>query len=559
MGNEFTVNTYEDNWQDQPELVTFADGSFLISWRSFFFDTDTYYVAAQLYDKFGQAVGGERVLDASEGSASEINDMARLADGGFVVTFSFSFDGLLDQDETYAKVYNADMSVRKSAFRVDTLPTFQTLGGSVAPLSNGGFMVVFGYDGVDTSALKGDFDDIYAQRYTKNGTKIGGNFRLNTKVNDFDQNAPESVQLKNGNTLVIWHSEASFPTAGDLDSNEIRGSLFSGTGKLLRSDFSIADAEGTVGDGIDPYNMCALNNGGFALARYETVSSGSRDYTYDVKLRLFNGSGSAASQEITVTKATRGIIYDIDVTQLATGEIVVVWQTPSTTDFPYDDVLGKVFDSSGRALSGTFNIAQNTTLAQEEPKIDALAGGGFVVTYMSEQADADHDGIAARIFGRGTAAADNVTVDATGYFAGFAGDDKIGGNKYANELYGGSGDDELWGRGGNDLLDGGKGSDTFYFTANLNTKTNVDRVGGFTHGLDDIALSKSVFAAIGDRLTKSEFQLGLRANDANNFIIYDKAKGYIYYDPDGDGTAKQTLFADLKNGTVLDVNDFLMV
>ena len=45
---------------------------------------------------------------------------------------------------------------------------------------------------------------------------------------------------------------------------------------------------------------------------------------------------------------------------------------------------------------------------------------------MSEQADADHDGIAARIFGRGTAAADNVTVDATGYFAGFAGDDKIG-------------------------------------------------------------------------------------------------------------------------------------
>jgi Ca2+-binding RTX toxin-like protein len=552
MGQEFTVNFYEAAWQDEPQLLTFRDGSFLIAWRSFFSDQDTYAVQAQYYDQFGRPVLGERTLDGIDGSASEIKAMTQLADGGFVITFSFSFDGLLDQDETYAKIFNADFSVRKDAFRVDNLPTFQTLGSTVAPLADGGFIVSFGYDGVDTEALKLDFDDIYAQRYDANGNAIGGNFRLNTNVKEFDQNAPESVQLKNGNTLIIWHSEASYDTPGDLDSNEIRGTILSGNGTVLRSDFSIADAEGSVGDGIDPYNMCALKNGGFALVRYETEMRVSNEFTYEVKLRLFNGSGTPSSNEITVAKGARGIIYDMDVTQLTTGEIVVVWETPSPTDYPYNDVLAKIYSSTGRPLTGEFNVAQRTDLGQEQCKVEALANGGFVVAFMSEQADVDHDGIAARVFKLGPGG--DIIVPVLPIL-----NEKLVGTTKTDYLLGGDGNDRLIGNSGNDVLTGGFGLDKFVFNKTLNAKTNVDVITDFEHGLDDIVLKKSIFSAVGPTLAKSEFYVGSKAHDANDRIVYQKKTGDLFYDSNGSGAGGKVKFAHVEAGTILTFDDFLLV
>jgi hypothetical protein len=265
MGQEFRVNTYQEQWQDQPAVLTMADGSFVIMWRSFFFDTSTYYIGAQRYTSTGQPIGGEFVVDSIQGSASEVENITLLSDGGFVVTFSYSDGGLLEPDEVYAKIYNADFTVRKDSFKVDTVIDFQSINANAAALADGGFIVFF-----DSDESRPTFDDIYGQRYDANGNRIGGNFLVNTVVNEFDQNIAEVAQLANGNVLVMWHSEASFPTAGDLDSNELRGTIYNSAGVAIRTDFSIANAEGTVGQGVDPFAVTALSNGGFAVARYET-------------------------------------------------------------------------------------------------------------------------------------------------------------------------------------------------------------------------------------------------------------------------------------------------
>lgn len=554
MSNEFTVNTYSENWQDEPVVEAFADGSFVIMWRSFFFDTDTYYIAAQRYDASGAPIGGEFVVDGIAGSASEVANLTRLKDGGFVVTFAFSPDGLLDQDQVYAKIYNSDFSVRRDSYRVDTVPDFQSINTNAAALDNGGFIVFF-----DSDEARRTQDDIYAQRYDRNGNKIGGNFLVNTRVKDFDQNGVEIAQLKGGNVLAIWHSEASYETEGDLDSNEIRGTLYSKTGAVLKADFSITDAEGTVGDGIDLFNVAELSNGGFALVRYETENPSRNDFTYDVKLKLFNVNGVATSREITVHASTRGIIYDMDVAQLATGEIVVIWQKPSTIDFPYDDVFGRIYDASGRALTGAFQIAQDITDGQEEPEIKALAGGGFVVTYMSEAADPDHDGIAARVFGRASNGDDVARVDATGSIAGLGGNDSLFGNAGRNTLNGGTGNDWLAGQLGRDTLVGGTGADKFIFSTALNASSDVDQIRDFTHGWDDIVLSKAVFAKLGFAVEASELRLGTVAKDANDFLVYNKATGDLFFDFNGSAKGGHTMFADFKPGTVLTFDDFLIL
>jgi Ca2+-binding RTX toxin-like protein len=564
MGNEFRVNTYEEDWQDEPVVTKLNDGGFVIAWRSYYFESSTYYVAAQRYDANGLPVGGELILDGVAGSASEIKGITTLKDGGIAISFSYSPGGLLEPDETWVGVFNTDLSVRQAAFKVagPSASIFQTLNSETIALNSGGFLVVWGVDGTVSNASI-DFNDVFAQRYDANGTATGAAFRLNSTVAEFDQDNLDVTTLGNGQTLVTWHSEGSFPTPGVLDANEIRGTLFSSAGDIIRSDFSIAQANGTVGDGADPYAITSWGTtGGFALARYEvTLGTGGNPTTFDVDLQLFRNDGSLYNAApIKVVQATTGIIYDIDITELATGEIVVVWQTPVSPLSQYsDDVQARIYDNKGKPLSAVFDVPQFRLDTQETPVITGLVDGGFVVSYMSEQADIDNDGIAGRVFGRGTTGDDVMTVSSINYLAGLAGADTLTGNASANRIFGGTGVDILDGKGGNDYLVGGVGQDVFKFSSALSATSNVDKLGSVTSGWDSISLSKSIFASIGSALTTSEFQLGTVADDANDYILYDKANGRLYYDADGSGAKAAVLFADLINGTTLRYTDFDMV
>jgi Ca2+-binding RTX toxin-like protein len=553
MPTEIRVNTYEANWQDNPSVLTFRDGSSVIMWRSFNFDLDTYYIGGQRFDRYGNAIGGEFLVDGVTGSASEVSNITLLKDGGFVVTFAFSPDGILDQDQVYAKIYNADFTVRKDSFRVDTIPDFQSINANAAALDNGGFIVFYDSDEARTTQ-----DDIYAQRYDRNGNKIGTNFLLNTRERDFDQNVAEVAQLKNGNALVLWHSEATISDNTYDGQNEFRATLFSKTGAIIKSDFHVGIAQGGAGDGIDPFNICALNNGGFAIVRYETENPKGNDFTYDVKLKLYNSFGAATSPEITVHAATRGIIYSMDVTQLATGEIVVAWQTPEHF-YPSDEIQGRIYDASGRPLTGRFVIAAHDDFASEDIDLKALPTGGFVVTYMSEFVDSDHDGIGAKFYGIATAGNDVTHVDVTGLLYGLAGNDRLIGNGSRNTLNGGSGNDALYGLGGNDYLVGSTGSDQFIFSTTLNATKNVDRICDFNHGSDDIVLSDTVFKKLGPSVAASELRFGIKALDANDYLVYNKATGALSYDSNGSASGGMTQFATLKAGTVLSFDDFAII
>jgi hypothetical protein len=209
MGAEFLVNSYQDNWQDQPQVVAMADGGFTIMWRSFFSnfndeDPEGYYVAAQRYDAAGQRVGGERVIDFIDGSASEVEGLTRLPDGRIIVTFAFSDGGLLEPDQSWVTVLNADLSERTAAQRVDRIDTFDALGSVSLALANGGFIVLFTADGPDAP-----FEDIWGQRYSANGSAVGGNFLVSTNRLGLDESVAHAVSLGNGNHLIAWHSEAS--------------------------------------------------------------------------------------------------------------------------------------------------------------------------------------------------------------------------------------------------------------------------------------------------------------------------------------------------------------
>lgn len=153
---------------------------------------------------------------------------------------------------------------------------------------------------------------------------------------------------------------------------------------------------------------------------------------------------------------------------------------------------------------------------------------------------------------------------------GGSGSDRITGNVGRNTLTGNGGNDILSGGSGNDTLDGGigrdiltggSGNDIFLFKAHRPGTTYYDKISDFNRTYDDLKLDNRYMPKLGSvgRLSSSKFVVGTKAKDTNDYLIYDKLKGYLYYDPDGTGAATKQLIAWITNKASLTYADIYVI
>jgi Ca2+-binding RTX toxin-like protein len=131
---------------------------------------------------------------------------------------------------------------------------------------------------------------------------------------------------------------------------------------------------------------------------------------------------------------------------------------------------------------------------------------------------------------------------------GFGNADALYGNGGADIIRGDGGVDTIVGGAGNDTLTGGDGADRFVFANKPNSSSNHDTITDFVHGNDHIVLDDDVFTALGQGGTRdlgaANFRAGA-AQDSNDFIVYNKSTGLLYYDADGSGAGKAIPIAKL--------------
>ena len=135
------------------------------------------------------------------------------------------------------------------------------------------------------------------------------------------------------------------------------------------------------------------------------------------------------------------------------------------------------------------------------------------------------------------------------------------GNALANVIAGNGGANILNGGPGNDALSGGAGRDTFLFNTAPGS-TNFDRIIGFSHIDDTIALDNAIFASLKKTgaLKADLFHVGRHADDANDFILYNKAIGTLAYDCDGSKHAHApVVFGLLDAHLKLTHGDFMVI
>ena len=157
---------------------------------------------------------------------------------------------------------------------------------------------------------------------------------------------------------------------------------------------------------------------------------------------------------------------------------------------------------------------------------------------------------------------------------GNGGNDSLTGNAGNDALFGGAGTDTLLGNAGNDTLSGGAGADTLTGGAGADRYVFDSALDGTVDSITDfneaqagevIALSRAVFTALGNltagsTLANANFVRGTAAVQIDDFVIYNRDTGQVFYDADGSNAAiSQVLITTVTAGLNLNRNDFVVI
>jgi Ca2+-binding RTX toxin-like protein len=422
VGAPALVNKVTNSAQEDPSITALANGGYVVAWQSDTFD-DMSDIAAQVYNANGVKVGGEFIVNTTRMGEQDSAQITSLKDGGFVVSWaSFGQDG--SGWGSYLQRYDASGAKVGVETRVATTTLSEQDDSTVTGLADGGIMAVWEGNGT------GDASGIFGQRFKADGSKSGGEIRINTRVAD-DQTDPVVKVLSSGNYVVTWQSAPN------------------------------------DGDGND-----------------ETDAPG------DIYAQLFNAAGVKVGVETRVNTTIAGNQEEPNITAMTDGGYLVTWAGQGTGDV--NGIFCQRFNASGVKVGTETRINTTTTDNQLFSQVTALADGGYVVAWESSKASGQVDVYTQRFDANGNkvssltgdALANTLTWTGAGsvIIDGGAGNDTLTGGRANDHLNGGAGNDSLNGAAGADRLIGGDGSDLYYVdnAGDIVSETNATAITGGT-------------------------------------------------------------------------------
>ena len=158
-------------------------------------------------------------------------------------------------------------------------------------------------------------------------------------------------------------------------------------------------------------SVSALSDGGFVVTWDGSTADGSG---YGIVGRIYNAAGEAAGNEFVINATTFDHQFSASVSALEGGGFVVSWQTNNGAENAYD-IVTRRFDGDGTPIGG--DIAANTPVAgnQTSSAVAGLEGGGYIVTWQDDSGlDSSGYGIFAQRYNAdGTAAGGEFLVNTT--------------------------------------------------------------------------------------------------------------------------------------------------
>jgi hypothetical protein len=390
VGVETRANTTTAGDQANASVAGLPGGGHVVTWASANQDGSGLGIYIQRFDGNGAPLGVETRVNTTTAGDQGLPSVTALNGGGYVVTWQS-----IGQDTSgsgiYMQRYNASGVAQGVETKVNTTVVGDQQDPSVSALADGGYVVVW-------MSPDGSANGIVGQRYNAAGVAQGGEIAINN-VTTNEQQFATVVGLVGGGFAVTWFSADGegngsqavfvrrFDAAGVDQGNAVRVNTF------------------TAGDQSYP-GIGATSDGGYVVAWESINQDGSG---YGVYAQRYNSSGATVGAEFRVNSTTANSQEVPVVTGLDNGGFVVSWRSFNQDGSDYG-VYAQRYDASGIAVGSETRVNTFTTGSQSNPAVDALAGGGFVISWQSLGQDGSTWGVYSQRFADGFSATEQVPV-----------------------------------------------------------------------------------------------------------------------------------------------------
>lgn len=418
-------------------------------------------------------------------------DLAGNAEGGFVVAWKSEFRREDDWDSPYeiaARSFTAGAPMGQE-FIVNLIREDRQFDPAVVARPDGSFAIV--YSSGEENHLEGTSANT---RYIDaDGMPVGPEYL--TRYTYYHWNV-DSAAFADGRIVTVWSEE-----------DEGKGEIRSADGTAVESSFTFGSDWSAL-----PKAVAVLDDSRFVVAwrgerelwpdepdpalygrimggagddivfkidadpAYEassdpvitTLTTGDFVVTWqrygDVVARIFDTQGVAVTGLITVPAITAGEQFNADIAALDDGRFVVTWQDRQDPLYA-SSVRAQIFAADGNRLGAEIAVTEVTSVDSGDPAVTSLGEDRFAIGWVGDEGNAGSDGgVFVQLYAADGAPA-GIEADGSALadtLEGGFGDDRLRAGAGADRVYAGFGDDEIWGEKGEDLLYGGGGDDRLW-------------------------------------------------------------------------------------------------
>ena len=360
LGTNIKVNDDSQSKQQSNPAVTFDDaGNFFVVWEDE--RNGNKDIFAQKFDASGNAISVNFQLnDDNNQKNQKFPAVAFQKPGNFIVVWE-------DDRNDYGDIYlqplssNGTLIGTNSKINDDVNSAWQYYP-AIALDNAGNFVVVW------EDERNGD-GDIYAQRFSQDGTRNGSNFRVNSDNTSAWQMLPAVGMDSSGNFTVVWI---------DFQNNAggIYGQQYHADGTKIGSNFQISDNNASI-IYQNPIAI-AVNGTGDAIVVWQDNRNGNSDiYAQYHKAGSATNSNNFRVNDDNGTAAQRSPVVGID----KNGNFVIVWQDERNGDA---DIYAQRYSADGTPQGNNFQINDGgSSTWQGSPAMTMDSVGNFIVVWAS--------------------------------------------------------------------------------------------------------------------------------------------------------------------------------
>lgn len=304
--------------------------------------------------------------DAMGGCAQWFPTIDRNASGSFVITWGDARSGGDMPNDIYTQRFNKDGSFQGINFKVND----NSVGYKWYPaisIDNYGNLVVTWID-----TREGNYD-IYAQRYDSLGNIKGPNFKVNDDVGSSYNRTPRIDMDKYGEFVITWYDNRN----GNYD---IWAQRYDSAGTAISSNFKINDDTGST---EQKHTSIAICGTGDLIIAWEDYRNGNPD----IYAQRYDYLGNSVGSNFRVND-DMDTAWQIFPKVACDGfcNFVITW-SDNREDSLSANIYAQKYDSSGTPIDSNFKVNDDGTTIHIYSDISMDFSGKFVISWVDGRTD----------------------------------------------------------------------------------------------------------------------------------------------------------------------------